>query len=220
MPGHAIGAHQVALWGLHPVLVRTSEKGDGRHAGMSRFFVEMDRPGIAVAPAVTQLGTHSFNEVIFDDVFVPADHLVGEEGRGWRQVVSERQHERAGAERFLSRTQLLLEMLDVADADQDQQAVAIGKVIARYAARRQMSQGAAPMIARRDDPALAASVVKDQGALMEQSLPAIAHEIFPDRLGDGSDFDQVLTLAAPSFALRGGTREILRGIIARGLGLR
>ena len=46
---------------------------------------------------------------------------------------------------------------------------------------------------------------------------------FPDRLGDGSEFDQVLnlvTLAAPSFSLRGGTREILRGIIAKGLGLR
>lgn len=226
--GWKINGRKVWTSGAHlahymVALVRTSEKGENRHAGMSQFFIEMDRPGITVTPIVTQLGTHSFNEVTFDDVFVPDDHLVGEEGRGWTQVISELQHERAGAERFLSSTQLLLEMLDVADADQDMQAVAIGKVIARYAALRQMSQGVALMIAKGEDPALGASVVKDQGALLEQSLPEIAYEIFPEKLGDGSDFDQVLTLltlAAPSFSLRGGTREILRGIIARGLGLR
>ena len=226
--GWKINGRKVWTSGAHMahymlVLVRTSEKGENRHAGMSQFFVEMDRPGITVTPIVTQLGTHSFNEVTLDDVFVPDDHLVGEEGRGWTQVVSELQHERAGAERFLSSTQLLLEMLDVADADEDMQAVAIGKVIARYAALRQMSQGVALMLSKGEDPALAASVVKDQGALLEQSLPEIAYEVFPHKLGDGSDFDQVLTLltlASPSFSLRGGTREILRGIIARGLGLR
>ena len=79
------------------------------------------------------------------------------------------------------------------------------------------------MMSKGEDPSLAASIVKDQGALLEQSLPDIAYEIFPEKLGDGSEFDQVLkllTLAAPSFSLRGGTREILRGIIAKGLGLR
>lgn len=226
--GWKINGRKVWTSGAHHAhymvaLVRTSDKGDERHAGMSQIFIEMNRPGIQVRPIVTQLGTHAFNEVILDDVFVPDDHLVGEEGKGWSQVTNELKFERSGAERFLSSTQLLLEMLDEADAGNKHQSVAIGKIIARYASLRQMSQGIALMMSKGEDPSLAASVVKDQGALLEQSLPDIAYEIFPDRLGDGGDFDQVLqllTLAAPSFSLRGGTREILRGIIAKGLGLR
>ena len=226
--GWKINGRKVWTSGAHHAhymvaLVRTSERGDDRHAGMSQIFIEMDRPGVTVRPIVSQLGTRIFNEVILDDVFVPDDHLVGEEGKGWSQVINELKHERSGAERFLSSTQLLLEMLDAADAGNRQQAVALGKAIARYATLRQMSQGIALMLAEGRDPSLAASIVKDQGALLEQSLPDIAYEVFPDRLGDGSEFDQVLnlvTLAAPSFSLRGGTREILRGIIAKGLGLR
>ncbi len=226
--GWKINGRKVWTSGAHHAhymvaLVRTSERGEDRHAGMSQIFIEMDRPGVTVRPIVSQLGTRIFNEVILDDVFVPDDHLVGEEGKGWNQVTNELKYERSGAERFLSSTQLLLEMLDAAEAGNRQQAVALGKVIARYAALRQMSQGIALMMAEGQDPSLAASIVKDQGALLEQSLPDIAYEVFPDRLGDGSEFDQVLnlvTLAAPSFSLRGGTREILRGIIAKGLGLR
>jgi acyl-CoA dehydrogenase len=226
--GWKINGRKVWTSGAHHAhymvaLVRTSDKGEDRHAGMSQIFIEMDLPGVSVRPIVSQLGTRIFNEVILDDVFVPDDHLVGEEGKGWNQVTNELKFERSGAERFLSSTQLLLEMLDEADPGNRQQTVAIGKLIARYASLRQMSQGIALMMSNGEDPSLAASIVKDQGALLEQSLPDIAYEIFPDKLGDGSDFDQVLnllTLAAPSFSLRGGTREILRGIIAKGLGLR
>ncbi len=226
--GWRINGRKVWTSGAHHAhymvaLVRTSDKGDNRHAGMSQIFIEMDRPGVTVRPIVSQLGTKIFNEVLLDDVFVPDDHLVGEEGKGWSQVSNELKFERSGAERFLSSTQLLLEMLDEADADNRQQSVAIGKLIARYACLRQMSQGIALMMSQGEDPSLAASIVKDQGALLEQSMPDIAYELFPEKLGDGSEFDQVLnllTLAAPSFSLRGGTREILRGIIAKGLGLR
>ena len=66
-------------------------------------------------------------------------------------------------------------------------------------------------------------MVKDQGALLEQSVPDVAHALFGGIAPRGSTLADVmdhLTLAVPSFSLRGGTREILRGIIARGLGLR
>lgn len=226
--GWKINGRKVWTSGAHHAhymvaLVRTNESEGNRHAGMSQFFIEMDSPGITVRPIVSQLGTRIFNEVVLDDVFVPDDHLIGVEGKGWDQVTNELKLERSGAERFLSSTQLLLEMLDEANPDNPQQTVSIGKVIARYATLRQMSQGIALMISKGEDPSLAASVVKDQGALLEQSLPDIAYELFPEKLGDGSEFDQVLnfiTLAAPSFSLRGGTREILRSIIAKGLGLR
>jgi acyl-CoA dehydrogenase len=70
---------------------------------------------------------------------------------------------------------------------------------------------------------LPAALVKDQGALVEQAMPDLAHELFGGSVAPGSPLEHALrytTLAAPSFSLRGGTREILRGIIAKGLDLR
>ncbi len=204
-------------------LVRTSEKNEDRHAGMTQFLVEMDRPGLKVNPIYSQLGTHIFNEVVLDDVFVPDENLIGVEGEGWKQVTSELKYERSGPERFLSSTQLLIEMIDAADPQSSDQTVAVGKLIAKYAALRQMSQGIALMMSKGEDPALAASVVKDQGALMEQAIPNIAHDKFGEHIGTGSNLEKVmnfLLMASPSFSLRGGTREILRGIIAKGMGLR
>ena len=212
-------------------LVRTSDRSENRHAGMSQLLIDLKQAqtqGLTIRPIQTQLGGSAFCECTFDDVFVPSDHLIGEEGQGWQQVTGELKFERSGPERFLSSTQLVLEMLDVARAQQAQQpdparANALGRIVAQYASLRQMSQGVALMMANGLDPATATSVVKDQGALLEQSLPDLAHDLFGDHITPDSDLAQVLdylALSVPSFSLRGGTREILRGIIARGLGLR
>jgi acyl-CoA dehydrogenase len=205
------------------VLVRTGERGDTRHAGLSQLLLDMNTPGITVRPIVNQLGEHDFNEVTFDDVLAPHDHLIGNEGEGWQQVGAELAFERSGPERYLSSTQLLLEMLDAADANDPRHAVALGRVVAHYATLRQMSLGVAGMLARGENPALAAALVKDQGALVEQAMPDLAHELFGGLSAPGSRLAQAMhytALAAPSFSLRGGTREILRGIIAKGLDLR
>ncbi len=205
------------------VLVRTGERSDNRHAGLSQLLLDMKSPGITVRPIINQLGEHDFNEVTFDDVSVPHDHLIGTEGEGWKQVGAELAFERSGPERYLSSTQLLLEMLDAADAADPRHAVVLGRVVAHYATLRQMSLGVAGMLARGENPALAAALVKDQGALVEQAMPDIAHELFGGSVPPGSSLEHALrytTLAAPSFSLRGGTREILRGIIAKGLDLR
>lgn len=204
-------------------LVRTGEKSENRHSGMSQFLVDMTTPGLTVRPIVNQLGEHDFNEVTFDDVWVPAENLIGAEGDGWAQVGAELAYERSGPERYMSCSQLLLEMLDAGDADDARQAEAIGRIVASYGALRQMSLGVASMLARGENPALAASLVKDQGALVEQAMPDTAHALFGGRVAPGSTLDQAMrytTLAVPSFSLRGGTREILRGIIAKGLDLR
>jgi acyl-CoA dehydrogenase len=204
-------------------LVRTGERGENRHAGLSQLLLPMKTPGITVRPIINQLGDHDFNEVTFDDVRVPHDHLIGTEGEGWKQVSTELAFERSGPERYLSSTQLLLEMLDAADAGNPRHAVALGRVVAHYATMRQMSLGVAGMLARGENPALPAALVKDQGGLVEQAMPDIAHELFGDRVEPGSRLEAAMrytTLAAPSFSLRGGTREILRGIIAKGLDLR
>ncbi|MBI5258062.1 MAG: acyl-CoA dehydrogenase family protein [Burkholderiales bacterium] len=205
------------------VLVRTGERSANRHAGLSQFLVDMTTPGLTVRPVINQLGEHDFNEVTFDDVWVPDDHLIGTEGQGWQQVGAELAFERSGPERYLSCTQLLLEMLDAADADDPRQAEALGRVVAHYGTLRQMSLGVAGMLARGENPAQPAALVKDQGALVEQAMPEIAHALFGGRVRPGTTLEQAMryaTLAVPSFSLRGGTREILRGIIAKGLDLR
>jgi acyl-CoA dehydrogenase len=211
------GAHR-AQWMI--ALVRTSPLGANRHDGLSQFLIEMSTPGISVRPIINQLGDHDFNEVTFDAVRVPAQNLIGNEGDGWKQVGAELAFERSGPERYLSSTQLLLEMLDAADPHDGRQAVALGRVVAHYGTLRQMSLGVAGMLARGENPALAAALVKDQGALVEQTMPDIAHDLFGAHVEPGSPLEQAMryaTLAVPSFSLRGGTREILRGIIARGL---
>jgi acyl-CoA dehydrogenase len=204
-------------------LVRTGERTANRHEGLSQVLVPMDTPGLTVRPILNQLGEHDFNEVTFDDVAVPLDHLIGDEGSGWQQVGAELAFERSGPERYLSSTQLLLEMLDAADADDSRHAEALGRVVAQYGTLRQMSLGVATMLSRGENPALAAALVKDQGALVEQAMPDVAHALFADTVEPGSTLEQAMhyaTLAVPSFSLRGGTREILRGIIAKGLDLR
>lgn len=230
--GWVINGRKVWTSGAHRAhymiaLVRTGERAEGRaddrHAGMSQFLIDMRTPGLTVRPILNQLGEHDFNEVTFDDVLVPHDCLIGAEGGGWKQVGAELAFERSGPERYLSSTQLLLEMLDAADADDPRHAVAIGRIVAQYATLRQMSLGVAGMLARGENPALPAALVKDQGALVEQAMPDIAHELFGGSVEPGSDLAQAMryaTLAVPSFSLRGGTREILRGIIAKGLDLR
>lgn len=204
-------------------LVRTGERSENRHGGMSQFLVDMQTPGLTVRPIVNQLGEHDFNECTFDDVFVPHENLIGAEGEGWQQVGAELAFERSGPERYLSSSQLLLEMLDEADPDDARHAVALGRVVAQYGALRQMSLGVAGMLSRGENPALAAALVKDQGALVEQAMPDLAHDLFGGRVVPGSTLDQAMhytALAAPSFSLRGGTREIMRGMIAKGMDLR
>lgn len=204
-------------------LVRTGNASEDRHAGMSQLLIDLNLPGVTVRPLITLTGEHDFNEVTFDDVQVPRDHLIGTEGEGWRQVGSELAFERSGPERYLSSTQGMLEMLDAATPSNAAQAIALGRLTAQFATLREMSLGVAGMLAEGKNPMVAASIVKDQGALLEQSIPDIAHDQFGGLLELDHPMNEAmryLTMAAPSFSLRGGTREILRGIVARNLGLR
>ena len=76
-----------------------------------------------------------------------------------------------------------------------------------------MSGSIMEKLARRESPAVEAALVKDLGTGVEQLIPAaIADDLL-------ATLDYV-TQVAPSYSLRGGTRDILRGMNARGLGLR
>ncbi|MBN9038502.1 MAG: acyl-CoA dehydrogenase family protein [Rhizobiales bacterium] len=199
---------------------------EDRHGGTSQLLIDLKTPGVRISPIIDLAGEHHFNEVAFEDVFVPAGALIGVEGDGWRQVMSELAFERSGPDRFLSAFALMIELMRVLEAAPDRQAKrAVGRLAAHLMVLRHMSRSIAGMLARGENPALQATIVKDLGTLLEQEIPEIARSLVPAGIGDQEDeafvatFARVLT-AAPSFSLRGGTREILRGIIARGLGLR
>ena len=199
---------------------------DERQGGTSQFVVDLSLPGITIRPVAALTGEHHFNEVVFQDAFLPEDALLGEAGKGWDQVMGELAYERSGPERFLSSFALLVELVRVLGQNPSERAaIAVGRLIARIATLRRMSRSVAGMLAAGSNPSLQAAMVKDLGALVEQEIPEVARSLVsPDEApADAGSYAAVLaylTLHAPSFSLRGGTREILRGIIARGLGLR
>jgi hypothetical protein len=203
---------------------RTSE--GKRQEGTSQLLVDLASPGVTISPVIEMSGAHHFNEVSFDDVFVPANRLIGREGQGWTQVMSELAFERSGPERFLSTLPLLIELVRELGADWSPEALrAIGRLFAHLVVLRHLSRSVAGMLEAKQDPALQAALVKDLGAVFEQEIPEVARLLVTAEpsISGSSEYAASLAvsmMAAPSFSLRGGTREILRGIIARGLGLR
>ena len=205
---------------------RTGAKDGDRHAGTSQFIVDLTLPGITIRPISSLTGEAHFNEVVFEDAMLPHSALLGKEGNGWEQVTAELANERSGPERFLSSFTLVVELVRVLGRNpSDEAAAALGRLVAHFATLRRLSRSVAGMLQAGENPALQAALVKDLGALLEQEIPEIARQIVATEPSLDSDesFPAVLAytlLHAPSFSLRGGTREILRGIIARGLGLR
>jgi acyl-CoA dehydrogenase len=210
-------------------LARSAPRDDAnRHAGLTQFIVDLHAPGVQVRPIPLLTGAHDFNEVVFDRVFVPDDMVLGEVGSGWHQVTSELAFERSGPERFLSTFPLLvalvheLSKLSEVDAGTLRQ---LGALVSRLWTLRQMSLAIAGALESGQAPELAAAVVKDLGTRYENEVVDAARllvDIAPDP-GAKPGFARLLAesvLHAPGFTLRGGTNEVLRGIVARGLGLR
>jgi alkylation response protein AidB-like acyl-CoA dehydrogenase len=208
-------------------LVRTEAASEERHKGMTQFVIDLKAAGLTVRPIRNMSGEEEFNEVFFQDYFVPDDMMVGGLGEGWNMVTGELVYERSGPDRFLSDYRLLVELIDrVGKNPGERQAVGIGRLVAHLAALRRMSTSIAGMMERGENPLVQAALVKDVGTSFEREVPEVARELVAVEasLDDPDDrFGETLSatmLYAPAFTLRGGTREILRGMIARGLGLR
>ena len=205
-------------------LVRTAPVDDGnRHAGLSQLIIDLAAPGVTARPIRNMAGGEDFNEVVFEDVFVADADVVGEPGNGWSQVTSELGYERSGPERFLSAFRVYVEFVRMVGADPERfAAAAVGRIAAHLMTLRRMSMSVAGMLENGKAPNVEAALVKELGNNFEKLLPEIARAAAPLG-GDQERFRQTYAetlLLSPSFTLRGGTREILRGVIARGLGLR
>ncbi len=207
-------------------LVRTEPPSENRHAGLSQLLIHLREDDVQVRPIRNITGAEDFNEVVFEDSMVPADRLVGEAGNGWKQVTSELAYERSGPERFLSTFRVLVELVRaVGDSPDAYQAAAIGRAVAHLMTLRRMSISVAGMLEDGKSPQVEAALVKALGNDFEKLLPEIARSVGPSTLhaAGWNEYRETFVdslLNTPAFTIRGGTREIMRGVIARGLGLR
>ena len=207
-------------------LVRTSGTTEDRHAGLSQVIVDLKAPGVTVRPIVDLTGDAHFAEVFFDNVALGEDALIGREGEGWKQVGAELAFERSGPERIYSSVVLLDAWVRHLQATgRNDCAPLVGRLTAELATLRAMSIACTARLAAGESPVVEASIVKDRGTGFEQELPVVIGDdlaAHPDEPVSEELYRTLLyvTHVAPSFSLRGGTREILRGIIARGMGLR
>lgn len=208
-------------------LCRTSpQDSKHRHDGLSQFLIDLSAPGVTVRPIRLITGEHHFNEVIFEDAYISNDMLIGDVGNGWNQSMAELAYERSGPERFMSTFPLLAELIRVLQMDSDKSAqVAVGQLIARLWTLRQMSLGVAGLLEKGVSSNVAASLVKDLGTRFENEVAETARLLVSatPSISSSSRYEALLAeaiLHSPGFTLRGGTTEILRGIIARGLGIR
>lgn len=211
-------------------LFRSDSSVTVKHQGLSQYLIDMRSSGIEVRPIADLTGEAHFNEVLFEDVFIPDDMLVGTEGNGWQQATSELTFERSQPDRFMSCFPLLPNAIDAlndeqSDANDRFARRQIGQAVADMVIMREMSLSILGQLDEGQTPSQEAALVKELGNTYEQRAPAMVREIFDTdavmqpgyRL---SELQTYLTQTVPSFSLRGGTREILRGIIAKGLGLK
>ncbi|MEO5670252.1 MAG: acyl-CoA dehydrogenase family protein, partial [Ramlibacter sp.] len=208
-------------------LVRTSGTAVDRQTGLSQFVVDLKLPGVTVRPIADMTGDAHFSEMFFDDVELGDEALIGGEGDGWRQVNAELAFERSGPERIYSSIVLLDAWLNWLrrSGRAQQQVEQLGRVAAHLATLRQMSIAVTAKLAGGESPVVEAALMKDLGTEFEQAIPALVEAAVAADPTLPADPELLRTLAyvshmAPTFSLRGGTREILRGMIARGLGLR
>ena len=208
------------------VLTRTSAEAK-KHDGLTIFVVPLSSPGISIRPLPLLNGEHHFNEVTFDEVDIPADTVVGDVGGGWRLMTAELAIERSGPERFMSILPLLRAMAERARQEPPggQAEIVLGELSARLRTLRAMSIAVAAEIEAGGNPAVQAALVKDLGTRFEGDVVEAARTLWPimPRLHAEDRYEDLAGQAimnAPTFTLRGGTNEVLRGIVARGLGIR
>ncbi|MDJ0359773.1 acyl-CoA dehydrogenase family protein [Rhodococcus sp. H29-C3] len=212
------GAHKAHAFFL---LARSSALDPSdRHAGLSQFIVLLDSPGVEIRPVYTMSGDHHFNEVILDSVFVPDELVMGTIGDGWQQVTSELGFERSGPERFMSTFALLAAAVDEVAKDRLPADPGIGRLTGRMFGLHQMSTAIAGALSRGESADTAAAVVKILGTEVEGDVAELVEEITGDTQVDFTELLRSSLMQRPGFTLRGGTSEVLRGVVARGLGMR
>jgi alkylation response protein AidB-like acyl-CoA dehydrogenase len=204
------------------VLLTRTGTAESAHRGITALFVDMDTPGITVRPIETMHGAPEFCEVFFDDVLVPLDRTLGEEGQGWSVAMDLLPYERSTAlwhrASYLHRR--LQQVLERAGPDA-LDPVQLGEVTQLLYAFRARSRGTQHRMACGEQLGPETSIDKVLLAATEQAVFDLALDGLPADVtidDDGpsprwrSEF-----LYSRAATIYGGSAEIQRNIIARRL---
>ena len=212
----------LAQYAQRCVLLARSGSPESAHKGITALFVDMDSPGIDVRPIETVHGAPEFSEVFFDDVAVPVDRTLGEEGQGWSVAMDLLPFERSTAlwhraAYLYRRLQRLLEIVHPDSLDPS----AVGEVTQLLAALRARSRATQHRLAAGQHLGPETSIDKVLVATAEQAVfDLVADGLGPEvTIGDDPDSDRWRRefLYSRAASIYGGTAEIQRNIIARRL---
>jgi alkylation response protein AidB-like acyl-CoA dehydrogenase len=211
-----------ARWGI--CLARTTPLDDApKHKGISYLVVDMQADGIDIRPLRQITGEAEFNEVFLDEVFVPADHLVGDLNQGWAVANTTLAHERGTSFPFKEQVVhegYLDELFTLADArdrfDDVDVADALAQAYVELRILRLHNWRTLSRLGRGAQPGPESSIVKLAWTDMTQHLSDAALDVLgPDAPLTGPWSRQWLWSKAASIA--GGTSEIQRTIIGERL---
>lgn len=185
------------------------------HRGLSELVVDLHHPGVEIRPIVDATGNAHFCQVRFDQVDVPADHLVGTENGSFKQVMRQMEHERGGIDRLVSNRRLYL---DVARA-----APVLDEALRQEVASLESSYRIGRLMVLREvlgqAPPGWSALTKTLCTEMEQRVASVcaricgADTMLWGRVARGVCY-------APAYTIMGGTTDILRNIMGeRMLGL-
>jgi alkylation response protein AidB-like acyl-CoA dehydrogenase len=205
------------------VLLTRTGTTESRHRGITAFFVDMDSPGIKVAPLEMINGVREFAEVFFDDVVVPGDRMLGPLDGGWAVAMSILPYERSSC--FWQRIAYLyrrLELLSTLAADDDRAAETIGNAYVHLHTLRARSRVTQHRLAAGETLGAETSIDKVLVATAEQATYEAARRLLPAGLVEtddsvGAEIWRNELLYARAATIYGGTAEVQRNIIARRL---
>jgi alkylation response protein AidB-like acyl-CoA dehydrogenase len=210
------------------LLVRTDPEAP-KHRGISFLLIDdIHTPGLSVRPLVDMGGRHYFNETFFEDVRVPADHLVGEENRGWYVGMTLLDFERSNIGGAVGSRRMLTRIVDDLAAVEGASDATRGEIAERYIETEVMFQFSFRIISLQQRgivPNYEASMSKLFNSELGQRLAQTATRAFGLRAqgwgadGLGARYGETYIRMVPA-TIRGGTSEVQRNVIAtRGLGL-
>jgi alkylation response protein AidB-like acyl-CoA dehydrogenase len=213
----------VAKWCM---LVARTDTEVPKHKGLTYFICDMEQDGVEVRPLVQITGEAEFNEVFFEDAYIPDENVIGGVGNGWMVAITTLMNERAGlgaasSVAVANDLERLVELIDERGLGSDpliRQEIArlkIGSEALRLGSMRALSQQMKTGI-----PGPEGSVAKWQWGETNQRLTELATDALgPEGLDPGEEWTYKL-LRSRANSIEGGTTEVLKNIIAeRVLGL-
>jgi alkylation response protein AidB-like acyl-CoA dehydrogenase len=220
--GHKIWNGFAQLSDFSFTLCRTGGPEE-KHAGLTIALIDLRNPGVIQRPIMAITGRNEYAEIFFDDVTVPADHLIGGVGQGWSVIAFLMQYERGTyawprqARLHHRADELVATMIDRGVPD----ARRLGELCLDLAALRVKGRQSLRQLAAEGGPGSAASVDKLLLSHAERAVAEFGHDVvLPDvELGSGGEaarwrYDYIYHRALSIF---GGTSEVQRNIVAERL---